>query len=285
MTEVHNNHLNSMISQTNPKPEDACKIFVGGLSWDTTQEKLNAYFSQYGEVVDCILMMDTTTKRSRGFGFVTYKDPSSVVRVLEGGPHILDNKSIDPKAAVPRFPNTNPTKISAHSNSPLLSRKCNKIFVGGIGQASEEDLRVYFQAYGNVTDVTIMMDKNTGRPRGFAFVGFESAESSEHTAQIRYHTIKGKRVEVKVAQPRDAKLSDGNCSSHSSVSPEELAKNDVDMYPDIEERLNLFAHTHQIDEPRLCEPIDALVNLRISESTLPQCTKDRIVQLLNDIWR
>ncbi|KAF1743892.1 hypothetical protein MXB_2367 [Myxobolus squamalis] len=55
-----------------------------------------------------------------------------------------------------------------------------------------------------------MMDKNTGRPRGFAFVGFESVESSEYTAQIQYHTIKGKRVEVKVAQPRDTKCLDGN---------------------------------------------------------------------------
>uniref|UniRef100_A0A6G3MFR7 RNA-binding protein Musashi homolog 1 (Trinotate prediction) n=1 Tax=Henneguya salminicola TaxID=69463 RepID=A0A6G3MFR7_HENSL len=162
----HNNH--------SPKPEDSCKIFVGGLSWDTTQEKLNTYFSQFGEVIDCILMMDTATKRSRGFGFVTYKDPSSVLRVLENGPHILDNKSIDPKAAVPRFPCANITKPSTHPSSPINSRRCNKIFVGGIGQANEEDLRGYFQTYGIVSDVTIMMDKNTGRPRGTYFYSYQA---------------------------------------------------------------------------------------------------------------
>lgn len=188
-----------------PKPEDAAKIFVGGLSWDTTQEKLSQYFSQFGEVVDCILMMDTATKRSRGFGFVTYKDPNSVNRVLETSPHILDNKSIDPKAAVPRNNTCALIKSPNVQGSPSANRKCNKIFVGGIGQATEDDLRLYFGSYGTVTDVTIMIDKNTHRPRGFAFVGFENPESSEQTAQIRYHTIKGKRVEVKVAQPRDAK--------------------------------------------------------------------------------
>lgn len=50
------------------------KMFVGGLSWDTTKEGLQTYFCRFGEIVDCVVMSNDQG-RSRGFGFVTFKDP------------------------------------------------------------------------------------------------------------------------------------------------------------------------------------------------------------------
>jgi RNA-binding protein Musashi len=44
------------------------KLFVGGLSWETTQDSLQRYFSRYGEVIDCVVMKNNETGRSRGFG-------------------------------------------------------------------------------------------------------------------------------------------------------------------------------------------------------------------------
>ena len=54
------------------------KIFVGGLSWGTTDESLRAAFEPFGEVVDARVIKDRDTGRSRGFGFVTFEDASSV---------------------------------------------------------------------------------------------------------------------------------------------------------------------------------------------------------------
>jgi cold-inducible RNA-binding protein len=48
------------------------KIYVGNFSWNTNDEILFQAFSAYGSVLECIVMKDKETKRSRGFGFVTF---------------------------------------------------------------------------------------------------------------------------------------------------------------------------------------------------------------------
>lgn len=73
-------------------------MFIGGLSWETTRENLLRYFSQYGEVVDCVVMKNPETGRSRGFGFITFADPTNVDLVLQNTPHVLDNRTVSTKA-------------------------------------------------------------------------------------------------------------------------------------------------------------------------------------------
>ncbi|KAG8451971.1 hypothetical protein GDO86_003959 [Hymenochirus boettgeri] len=68
----------------------------------TTLDSLRDYFNKFGEIRECMVMRDPTTKRSRGFGFVTFADPASVDKVLAQPHHELDSKTIDPKVAFPR---------------------------------------------------------------------------------------------------------------------------------------------------------------------------------------
>lgn len=52
------------------------------------------YFSKFGEVVDSVVMKNNETGRSRGFGFVTFKDPLCVDAILQKNDHKLDGKKV-----------------------------------------------------------------------------------------------------------------------------------------------------------------------------------------------
>jgi RNA recognition motif. (a.k.a. RRM, RBD, or RNP domain) len=62
---------------------DQGKIFVGGLSWQTTEESLMFHFQQYGPVTSVELMKDRLTGKPRGFGFVCFADPATVDLVMQ----------------------------------------------------------------------------------------------------------------------------------------------------------------------------------------------------------
>ncbi|KAA3682181.1 RNA-binding protein Musashi [Paragonimus westermani] len=120
---------------------DPGKMFIGGLSPTTTSEKLRDYFKKYGEIKEFMIMRDPLTKRSRGFGFVTFSDPLCVEKVLEDAPHMLDSKKIDPKLAVPRKPGQN----------VKLPTRTKRVFIGGVAtQTTNEELSEYFSHYGKV---------------------------------------------------------------------------------------------------------------------------------------
>lgn len=168
-------------------PKDEGKMFIGGLNWETTDESMRNYFSQFGEVLDCTVMRDNATGRSRGFGFLTFKDAHCVTMVVEQPEHYLDGKIIDPKRAIPREEQD----------------KTAKIFVGGVGgDVTEYDFKSFFDQYGTVIDAQLMIDKDTGRPRGFGFVTFDSSLAVERIVAEKFLILKGKPIEVKRAEPR-----------------------------------------------------------------------------------
>jgi RNA recognition motif-containing protein len=85
----------------NDQDDVAGKIFIGGLSWQTTEETLRYYFSKYGELADVALMIDKKTGKPRGFGFIKMMDPKAADVVMEHD-HTIDGRLVDVKRALPR---------------------------------------------------------------------------------------------------------------------------------------------------------------------------------------
>ncbi|KAH0834018.1 hypothetical protein J3R83DRAFT_11254 [Lanmaoa asiatica] len=113
--------------------------------------------------VDACTIMRDPDGRSRGFAFLTFEEPESVNAVLSRD-HILDGKSIDPKRAIPREEHLRNTRY----------------FVGGLAPITTADsMREFFSAFGKVVDATVMVDRESGRSKGFGFVTFEDATNSD----------------------------------------------------------------------------------------------------------
>lgn len=70
------------------------KIFIGGLSYATDDDKLRKYFGVYGSVQDAVVMKDPVSRRSRGFGFITFSDVQAVDNALAHVPHTIDARKV-----------------------------------------------------------------------------------------------------------------------------------------------------------------------------------------------
>ncbi|KAI0063300.1 RNA-binding domain-containing protein [Artomyces pyxidatus] len=166
--------------------KDEGKMFVGGLSWDTTDEGLRNYFSEFGKVDACTIVRDPDGK-SRGFAFLTFEDPASVNSVMIRE-HFLDGKAIDPKRAIPREEHLRNTRY----------------FVGGLAPHTTSDsMRAFFSTFGKVVDATVMVDRETGRSKGFGFVTFEDNSNESQLVGKIGLVMDDKQIEVKTAQPRN----------------------------------------------------------------------------------
>lgn len=192
-------------------PNDPGKMFIGGLSWQTTPENVREYFSQFGDVAEVMVMKDPATRRSRGFGFITFSNPASVNRVLAFPQHQLDGKLIEPKVAVPRKTN------------PKLVMRTKKIFVGGLSATTSlEDVKAYFEQFSKVKESMLAYDKITNRHRGFGFVTFDNEDVVDKICEIHFHEINGKMVESKKAfpkEPRSLGLGGLYTSNMAALSP------------------------------------------------------------------
>ncbi|KAL4535164.1 hypothetical protein Ndes2526B_g06069 [Nannochloris sp. 'desiccata'] len=174
-------------SSTSPRQDVSAKLFLGGLSWDTSEEKLREHFEGYGELVEVVVMRDRMTGRPRGFGFVTFRNSESADTAVVDL-HIVDGRQIDVKKSVPQ------------EGKP----KACKVFVGGLSpETTEGDLKSYFTKFGDIAEVQIMQDHMSGRSRGFGFITFEEDSSAEKVFEVgTMHEIAGKKVEVKAATPK-----------------------------------------------------------------------------------
>eukprot|EP00934_Nitzschia_sp_Nitz4_P003925 Nitzschia sp. Nitz4//scaffold4_size323378//70352//71376//NITZ4_000632-RA/size323378-snap-gene-0.444-mRNA-1//-1//CDS//3329553315//3915//frame0 len=200
---------------------DQGKIFVGGLSWQTTEESLRWHFEQYGPVVSVEVMRDRVTGDPRGFAFVVFKESSTVDLVMAEAAHEINHKIVDVKRAqargvappsihekqggAPAGESTAPTGATDTDQSAASpEQQGNKVFVGGLPPNVDRDgLKEIFEEYGAVVDAVVMVDQATNRSRCFGFVTFaQGSNGAQKVIAQQPLTIQGRHVEVKLATPK-----------------------------------------------------------------------------------
>ncbi|XP_022632683.1 RNA-binding protein 38 isoform X4 [Vigna radiata var. radiata] len=68
------------------------KIFVGGLAWETQRDTVRRYFEQFGEILEAVVITDKNTGRSKGYGFITFKDPEVAMKAVQNPYPIIDGR-------------------------------------------------------------------------------------------------------------------------------------------------------------------------------------------------
>lgn len=190
MPERYNSYRDD--NNDDPQAEKFRKLFIGGLNYETTEETIKQHFEQWGEIVDCVVMKNPSTKRSRGFGFITYKAAEMLDEAQANRPHKIDNRELDTKRAMPR------------NESDETQTSVKKMFVGGLkDDTAEDDVREVFGNFGKIEKLEMIKDKNTGKQRGFCFITFDDFDSVDKCVLKRRISLNGKYVEVKKAVSKD----------------------------------------------------------------------------------
>ncbi|XP_072953600.1 uncharacterized protein [Typha angustifolia] len=95
------------------------KVFVGGLAWETPSDELRQYFEQFGEILEAVVITDKNTGRSKGYGFVTFKDPDSARRSVEDPNPVIDGRKANCNIASMGRPRPTPPSRGRNQNEGL----------------------------------------------------------------------------------------------------------------------------------------------------------------------
>ncbi|KAJ8427660.1 hypothetical protein Cgig2_027449 [Carnegiea gigantea] len=167
------------------------KDFRRSLAREITSAQFVKHFGKYGEIIDSVIMKDRRTGQPRGFGFITYADPSVVDKVIQDS-HIINGKQVEIKRTIPK---------GAIGSKDF---KTKRIFVGGIPTSvNEEEFKDFFSKFGEVKEHQIMRDHFSNRSRGFGFITFESEEAVDGLlSKGNRIEFAGTKVEIKKAEPK-----------------------------------------------------------------------------------
>jgi heterogeneous nuclear ribonucleoprotein A1/A3 len=170
------------------------KLFVRGLGWDTTTDKLRSTFSGFGEVAEAIVITEKGTGKSKGYGFVTFKHIDGAVIALR-----QPNKKIDGRMTVTQLAASGNTGNPGGSGG-IGDVTGRKIYVGNIPfEISSDRLLNHFSAYGEIEEGPLGYAKQAGKTKGFAFFVYKSEEGARASIIDPSKNIDGHQVVCKMA--------------------------------------------------------------------------------------
>jgi hypothetical protein len=188
--------------------DDRCKLFVAGLPDSISEAVLRQLFEATGgTVVDVSVPRDRATGRTRGFGFVTMssEDQARDARqALDGSMQSGRSISVRPFQAAPPKRGDAP-RTDAPSGGDRGGTEDRTLYLGNLPyDANSQEVEQMLERAGasSVVRVNLPLDPQ-GRPRGFGFVTFASAETAQAAVDaLREAELKGRRVSASIAHAR-----------------------------------------------------------------------------------
>ncbi|XP_039142531.1 UBP1-associated protein 2C-like isoform X2 [Dioscorea cayenensis subsp. rotundata] len=173
------------------------KLFVRGLSWETTSETLFSAFSAHGDIEEGAVITDKATGKSRGYGFITYRHMESAQRALQE-----PSKLIDGRLAV-----CNLACEGLSSGSVSTDLALRKIYIGGLSpEISSETLLKFFGRHGEIEEGSVAYDKETTKSKGFGFVTYKTVEAAKKALDDPNKSLGGRNITVKLADSHKSKV-------------------------------------------------------------------------------
>ncbi|CAH9051040.1 unnamed protein product [Cuscuta europaea] len=113
------------------------KVFVGGLAWETHKETMEKYFQQFGDILEAVVISDKATGRSKGYGFVTFREAEAAMRACVDASPVIDGRRANCNLAslgVQRSkPNTPKPAAAAAAAGGVMNYSVMNGFQGGFG--------------------------------------------------------------------------------------------------------------------------------------------------------
>ncbi|EXB75352.1 RNA-binding protein 24 [Morus notabilis] len=95
------------------------KVFVGGLAWETPTDEMRSYFEQFGDILEAVIITDKNTGKSKGYGFVTFRDPESARRACANPNPVIDGRRANCNIASLGRPRPSPPRGRNQGGSPF----------------------------------------------------------------------------------------------------------------------------------------------------------------------
>ncbi|KAH0452758.1 hypothetical protein IEQ34_017082 [Dendrobium chrysotoxum] len=134
------------------------KVFVGGLAWETHKETMKKYFEQFGDILEAVVITDKNTGRSKGYGFVTFREAEAAMRACVDPSPVIDGRRANCNLASLGVQRTRPP-TPQHGGS--RSFRVMKSYQGGVQAGAWQQLslllspslimpsiRAYYNVYG-----------------------------------------------------------------------------------------------------------------------------------------
>lgn len=170
------------------------KLFIRGLGWETTAEKLRSIFSKYGELEEAVVITDKSTGKSKGYGFITFRNIDGALLSLKE-----PSKKIDGRMTVTQLAAGGATG-STVAAPPAVDVTQRKIFVGNVPADMLSDrLLALFSSYGEIEEGPLGLDKQTGKFRGYALFVYKTVEAAKAALVEPVKSIDGFTLQCKLA--------------------------------------------------------------------------------------